>query len=97
MQGDWIKPGAVLIDVGTNYIPDSTKKSGQRLVGDVDYASALQVASHITPVPGGVGPMTVAFLMVNTLKSAERLWNISRERKVKPRLLHILNPIPRLV
>lgn len=76
-------------------LPDSTKKSGQRLVGDVDFASAAEVASYITPVPGGVGPMTVALLMDNTLKSAERLWNASRERKVRPLKLNILEPVPR--
>ncbi|KAJ3981921.1 formate-tetrahydrofolate ligase [Lentinula detonsa] len=57
VKGSWIKPGAVVIDVGINYIPDSTKKSGQRLVGDVEYSSAAEVASFITPVRGGVGPM----------------------------------------
>jgi len=75
IKGTWIKPGAVVIDVGMNYIPDSTRKSGQRLVGDVDYEEARQVASKITPVPGGVGPMTVAMLMFNTMQSAERLWH----------------------
>ncbi|KAI9283018.1 tetrahydrofolate dehydrogenase/cyclohydrolase [Umbelopsis sp. AD052] len=65
VQGDWIKPGAVVIDVGMNYVPDSSKKSGYRTVGDVDYAAASKVAGHITPVPGGVGPMTVAMLMDN--------------------------------
>ncbi|KAF8350705.1 tetrahydrofolate dehydrogenase/cyclohydrolase [Amanita rubescens] len=71
VKGSWIKPGAVVIDVGINYVPDSTKKSGQRLVGDVEFNAAAEVASYITPVPGGVGPMTVALLMVNTLQSAE--------------------------
>jgi len=71
IQGTWIKPGAVVIDVGMNYIADPSKKSGQRVVGDVDYSAALQVASQITPVPGGVGPMTVAMLMYNTLQGAE--------------------------
>ncbi|TDL27475.1 C-1-tetrahydrofolate synthase [Rickenella mellea] len=94
VKGSWMKPGAVVIDVGTNYIPDSTKKSGQRLVGDVDFVSALPVASHITPVPGGVGPMTVAMLMFNTLKSAERLWEKARERKVKPLQLDIKEKVP---
>ncbi|KAH9997273.1 FTHFS-domain-containing protein [Russula vinacea] len=84
VQGSWIKPGAVVIDVGMNSIPDPTKKSGQRLVGDVDYASASRVASYITPVPGGVGPMTVAQLMFNTCKSAERLWEDARSRKQVP-------------
>lgn len=72
IKGSWIKPGAVVIDVGMNYIPDVSRKSGQRLVGDVDYTEARQFASQITPVPGGVGPMTVAMLMHNTFKSAER-------------------------
>ncbi|OCH93375.1 C-1-tetrahydrofolate synthase [Obba rivulosa] len=94
VQGSWLKPGAVVIDVGTNYIPDATKKSGQRLVGDVDFASASAVASYITPVPGGVGPMTVAMLMVNTLKSAERLWEKARGLKVKPLKLDIKEKVP---
>lgn len=72
VQGDWIKPGAVVIDVGINEIPDATKKSGKRLVGDVDFDSAQEVAGFITPVPGGVGPMTIAMLMQNTLTSAQR-------------------------
>ncbi|KAF7322980.1 FTHFS-domain-containing protein [Mycena chlorophos] len=94
VQGSWIKPGAVVIDVGINYVPDSTKKSGQRLVGDVDFASAESVASFITPVPGGVGPMTVAMLMENTLQSAERLWEKQRSLKVKPLKLSILEKVP---
>ncbi|KAK0555446.1 tetrahydrofolate synthase [Tilletia horrida] len=72
IKGEWLKPGSVVIDVGTNYIPDSSRKSGQRLVGDVDFESASKVASAITPVPGGVGPMTVAMLMNNVYLSAER-------------------------
>jgi methylenetetrahydrofolate dehydrogenase (NADP+)/methenyltetrahydrofolate cyclohydrolase/formyltetrahydrofolate synthetase len=67
VKGEWLKPGAVVIDVGTNYIPDETKKSGQRLVGDVDFNSAVEVASKISPVPGGVGPMTVAMLLQNVV------------------------------
>ncbi|KAH9901590.1 FTHFS-domain-containing protein [Cubamyces lactineus] len=94
VQGSWLKPGAVVIDVGTNYIPDTTKKSGQRLVGDVDYESASAVASYITPVPGGVGPMTVAMLMYNTLKAAERLWEETRARRVKPLKLNIQAKVP---
>lgn len=74
---------------------DATKKSGQRLVGDVDFESAVPVAGFITPVPGGVGPMTVAMLMQNTLKSAERLWTQARERRVKPLALNILEKVPR--
>lgn len=67
---DMIKPGAVVIDVGVNRIPDSTKKSGHRLIGDCDFDDLKDVASYITPVPGGVGPMTITMLMQNTLKSA---------------------------
>ncbi|KAJ3095528.1 tetrahydrofolate synthase [Phlyctochytrium planicorne] len=72
VQGSWVKPGAVVIDVGTNAVPDPTKKTGIRWVGDVDYEAASQVASAITPVPGGVGPMTVAMLLDNTVQSAKR-------------------------
>src|SRR5688572_3874567 len=71
VRGDWIKPGAAVIDVGINSVPDSTKKSGQRLVGDVNFNEAKEVAGFITPVPGGVGPMTIAMLMKNTLRAAE--------------------------
>ena len=71
VQGDWIKPGAAVIDVGMNSKPDSTKKKGYRLVGDVDFEAAKEVAGFITPVPGGVGPMTIAMLMANTLRAAE--------------------------
>lgn len=73
---------------------DPTKKSGQRLVGDVDFASAYQVASYITPVPGGVGPMTVAMLMHNTLKSSQRLWEQSRAIKVTRLPLDIKKKVP---
>ncbi|MBP3708876.1 MAG: bifunctional methylenetetrahydrofolate dehydrogenase/methenyltetrahydrofolate cyclohydrolase FolD [Treponema sp.] len=69
---DMIKRGACVIDVGVNRIPDSSKKSGYRLVGDVDFENVKEVASFITPVPGGVGPMTIAMLMQNTLEAAER-------------------------
>jgi methylenetetrahydrofolate dehydrogenase (NADP+)/methenyltetrahydrofolate cyclohydrolase len=71
IRGDWIKPGAYVIDVGTNRKEDSTKKSGYRLVGDVAYDEALEVAGAITPVPGGVGPMTIMGLMANTLRGAQ--------------------------
>ncbi|MBI3536397.1 MAG: bifunctional methylenetetrahydrofolate dehydrogenase/methenyltetrahydrofolate cyclohydrolase, partial [Chloroflexi bacterium] len=72
VQADWIKPGATVIDVGINEIPDATKKSGKRLIGDVDFENAQNVAGAITPVPGGVGPMTIAMLMQNTLTAAQR-------------------------
>ena len=71
VRGDWIKPGAAIIDVGINSIPDATKKSGHRLVGDVKFDEAREVAGFITPVPGGVGPMTIAMLMRATLHAAE--------------------------
>jgi methylenetetrahydrofolate dehydrogenase (NADP+)/methenyltetrahydrofolate cyclohydrolase len=68
VRGDWIKPGATVIDVGINRLPDADGKT--RLVGDVAFAEVSQVAGAITPVPGGVGPMTVACLLVNTLRAA---------------------------
>ena len=73
VTADMVKPGAVVIDVGMNRIPDSTKRSGTRLVGDVDFESARDLASLITPVPGGVGKMTIAMLMANTLRAAEQI------------------------
>ena len=71
LTGDMVKEGAVVIDVGVNRIPDSSKKSGFRLIGDCDFDDLKEKASFITPVPGGVGPMTIAMLMQNTLESAE--------------------------
>ena len=70
ITGKMIKPEAVVVDVGMNRIPDSAKRSGYRLVGDVHFDSAKEVASAITPVPGGVGPMTVTMLVANTVKAA---------------------------
>lgn len=69
---DMVKPGAVVIDVGVNRIEDAAKKNGFRLAGDVDYAAISEVASAITPVPGGVGPMTITMLLANTVESAVR-------------------------
>jgi 5,10-methylene-tetrahydrofolate dehydrogenase/methenyl tetrahydrofolate cyclohydrolase len=71
VRGDWVKPGAVVIDVGVNRVDDAGAKSGYRLVGDVAYHEVSKVASAITPVPGGVGPMTIAMLLKNTLQAAE--------------------------
>jgi len=71
VKGDWIKPGAVVIDVGINRIADPSKKSGHRLVGDVAFNEAKEVAGAITPVPGGVGRMTIAMLLANTLQAAK--------------------------
>jgi 5,10-methylene-tetrahydrofolate dehydrogenase/methenyl tetrahydrofolate cyclohydrolase len=71
LTGDMLKPGTTVIDVGTNRIDDPSRKSGYRLVGDVDFDSAVEVAGAITPSPGGVGPMTIAMLMQNTLRAAQ--------------------------
>jgi 5,10-methylene-tetrahydrofolate dehydrogenase/methenyl tetrahydrofolate cyclohydrolase len=71
VRGDWIKPGAYVIDVGVNRVDDASKKSGYRLVGDVAYDEVKEVAAAATPVPGGVGPMTIAMLLRNTLHAAE--------------------------
>jgi len=73
LKADMIRKGAVVVDVGINRVPDSTTKSGMRLVGDVDFDSVKEVASAITPVPGGVGPMTIAMLLTNTVRAAESL------------------------
>ncbi len=70
LTGDMVRDGAVVIDVGVNRIPDSSKKSGFRLIGDCDFDDLVEKTSFITPVPGGVGPMTIAMLMQNTLESA---------------------------
>ncbi|MEI8079971.1 MAG: bifunctional methylenetetrahydrofolate dehydrogenase/methenyltetrahydrofolate cyclohydrolase FolD [bacterium] len=72
LKADMIKPGAVVIDVGINRIADPTTKSGSRLVGDVAYAEVAEKAAAITPVPGGVGPMTIAMLMRNTLRACQK-------------------------
>lgn len=71
VRGDWIKPGAVVIDVGINRVDDPTSAKGTKLVGDVAFAEAVEVAGAITPVPGGVGPMTIAMLVRNTLTGAK--------------------------
>lgn len=98
----------MVIDVGINYVPgifaiasqgfvdilDATKKSGQRLVGDVDYDSALEVASMITPVPGGVGPMTICSVLQNVVIAAKRFYEESVSRKIEPLPLKILQPVP---
>ncbi|KAH6690494.1 formate-tetrahydrofolate ligase [Plectosphaerella plurivora] len=94
VKGEWLKPGAIVIDVGTNYIPDASRKSGERLVGDVDYDSASQVASHITPVPGGVGPMTVAMLLRNVVDSASQSFERQKLKKIVPLPLRLQEPVP---
>ncbi|OAL38819.1 hypothetical protein AYO20_02025 [Fonsecaea nubica] len=94
VKGDWLKPGAVVIDVGTNYISDPSKSSGQRLVGDVEFESAVQVASQITPVPGGVGPMTVAMLMQNVVDAASSYFERLKARHVTPLPIKLEKPVP---
>jgi methylenetetrahydrofolate dehydrogenase (NADP+)/methenyltetrahydrofolate cyclohydrolase/formyltetrahydrofolate synthetase len=94
VKGEWLKPGAVVIDVGTNFIPDATRKAGHRLAGDVDFASASEVASQITPVPGGVGPMTVAMLIQNVVDSATMYFERQKARHIVPLPVKIQNPVP---
>ena len=72
VTADMVKPGAVVIDVGTTRVPDATRPKGYRLQGDVDFDSVAPLCSHITPVPGGVGPMTICMLMMNTLAAGKK-------------------------
>uniref|UniRef100_A0A2K6EGI0 C-1-tetrahydrofolate synthase, cytoplasmic n=1 Tax=Propithecus coquereli TaxID=379532 RepID=A0A2K6EGI0_PROCO len=96
VKGEWIKPGAIVIDCGINYVSDDTKSNGRRIVGDVAYNEAKERAGFITPVPGGVGPMTVAMLMQSTVESARRFlekykpgkWNIQYNN------LNLKTPVP---
>lgn len=74
LKADMVKPGAVVIDVGTTRVPDASKKSGFRLSGDVDFENVAPLCSYITPVPGGVGPMTICMLMLNTLAAGKHLY-----------------------
>ena len=94
VKGDWLKPGAVVIDVGINSVTDDSKKNGHRLVGDVDYDSAAEVASLITPVPGGVGPMTVAMLLQNVVSAATMYFEKQKARHITPLPLQIQHPVP---
>lgn len=94
VKGGWLKEGAVVIDVGTNYVPDPSKKSGQRLVGDVDFDSAIEVASQITPVPGGVGPMTVAMLLQNVVDATTAYFDKQKARHIVPLPLRLQVPVP---
>lgn len=80
ITADMIKPGAVVIDVGVNRVEDASKKAGYRLVGDVDFEAVKEKASLITPVPGGVGPMTITMLLFNTVESAKRSAETHGER-----------------
>ena len=74
LKADMVKEGVVVIDVGTTRVPDATKKSGFRLQGDVDFENVAPLCSYITPVPGGVGPMTICMLMLNTLAAGKHLY-----------------------
>jgi 5,10-methylene-tetrahydrofolate dehydrogenase/methenyl tetrahydrofolate cyclohydrolase len=71
VRASWVKPGAIVIDVGVNRVEDASKKKGYRLVGDVAFDEVKEVAGAITPVPGGVGPMTIAMLLKNTVRAAK--------------------------
>jgi methylenetetrahydrofolate dehydrogenase (NADP+)/methenyltetrahydrofolate cyclohydrolase len=85
IKGDWIKPGAAVIDVGINRVPAPDKGEGKtRVVGDVDYAGALPVAGWITPVPGGVGPMTIACLLANTVTTASLINGLEPPKDLTP-------------
>ncbi|CAN3475374.1 C-1-tetrahydrofolate synthase, mitochondrial [Diutina catenulata] len=92
VKGDWIKPGAVVIDVGINYKDDPTHKNGRRLVGDVDYDSVVKTAGYVTPVPGGVGPMTVAMLCSNVFDAAR--YQLQNKQKFAPLPLELKEPVP---
>jgi methylenetetrahydrofolate dehydrogenase (NADP+)/methenyltetrahydrofolate cyclohydrolase len=85
VKGDWIKPGATVIDVGVNRIPAPERGEGKtRLVGDVEYAAAAEVAAAITPVPGGVGPMTIACLLANTVTTASLINGLTPPKDLTP-------------
>lgn len=78
VKGSWLKSGCVVLDVGINSVEDPTDRRGYRLVGDVEFSSCEKVASHITPVPGGVGPMTIAMLLRNTVNGARRSYYMAQ-------------------
>lgn len=78
LTSDMVSPGAVVVDVGTNRVEDRTRERGWRLVGDCDYSAIKEIASYITPVPGGVGPMTITMLMDNTLIAAEKRFEVEK-------------------
>ncbi|ELW70832.1 C-1-tetrahydrofolate synthase, cytoplasmic [Tupaia chinensis] len=96
VKGEWIKPGAIVIDCGINYIPDDTKPNGKKVVGDVAYNEAKERAGFITPVPGGVGPMTVAMLMQSTVESAKHFLEKFKTGKwtIQYNSLHLKTPVP---
>lgn len=94
VRGEWLKEGAVVIDVGINYKDDPASKTGKKLVGDVDYASAVRRAAYITPVPGGVGPMTVAMLCSNVYDAAVALVKRAHAHHFRPLPLEPARPVP---
>lgn len=94
VRGEWLKDGAVVIDVGINYKEDAGSKNGQKLVGDVDYASAVHKAAYITPVPGGVGPMTVAMLCSNVYDAAVALVKRAHAHHFSALPLEPVRPVP---
>ncbi|CAI5755628.1 unnamed protein product [Candida verbasci] len=96
VKSEWLKPDSVVIDVGTNFIPDATKKSGSRMVGDVDFETAKEKVKLITPVPGGVGPMTVACLLENVLIAAKNHYKANNEtpKFTNPLKLNLQKPVP---
>ncbi|KAG7662036.1 MIS1 [[Candida] subhashii] len=94
VKGHWVKEGAIVIDVGINYKPDPNSKTGTKLVGDVDFEQVVQKASFITPVPGGVGPMTVAMLCSNVYDASLIHAKKAHEHAFKPLPLHLLEPVP---
>ena len=79
---EMVKPNTIIIDVGINRIEDNTRKSGFRLIGDVDFNSVKDIARAITPVPGGVGPMTIAMLLKNTVQSFRNMYNLADEELI---------------
>lgn len=95
VKAEFIKEGAIVIDVGINHLPDETKKSGYRIVGDVDFESVKEKAKFLTPVPGGVGPMTIAMLIENIYKAASQQYNKAHKPlNIKPLSLKCLDPVP---
>ncbi|ODV80096.1 tetrahydrofolate synthase [Suhomyces tanzawaensis NRRL Y-17324] len=96
VKGEWLKEGSVVIDVGTNFVDDATKKSGSRMVGDIDFESASTKAALITPVPGGVGPMTVASLLENVVIAAKKhhVKNNATPKFTNPLKLNLVKPVP---
>ena len=84
ITAEMVREGAVVIDVGNNRVPDPTRKSGHRMVGDVDFEAVAEKAAAITPVPGGVGPMTVTMLLSNTVLAAERAAGVAEEARARP-------------